>query len=416
MAAGGDARKAFKKLDINLNGFISVQEFVDGLAGLKIDWMSLTGFTKPREIFKLFDMVEDPYLNSKLNLKVLTFGKLFPKEAEELNEFRMFKKERDEAEKEAQRNTPNDSKRPSTPQFWKAWCRNNQKSDFLPRQSAWTPASREDEFKILYEMQKMRVEGSEKRKWMQQSFRRLKNRGKSDARVRECIALHLPRGSGPRDRDDCATFSEAEVRECRKAYQEAILAPTKNVQKIIFDMREQRRALSHSRVQLHTVVMKPLLMARAEEERKVALTNFAALSFGAKPKDPGDEPIQAVEAPVESLGPRCPHLLAYELDMDDDFVLSISKEFIANGDAKMELLPKKGFPKVLAEICKGRTLSDADVDAWWKICKAQRHRGDTKEAEMFKNRHNYVNFEQFLMWFADSELRCGPPRGAGVED
>lgn len=50
------AKKAFRKLDLNGSGNVSLQEFADGVARLGINWQEMTGMTRPRELFKIFDL------------------------------------------------------------------------------------------------------------------------------------------------------------------------------------------------------------------------------------------------------------------------------------------------------------------------------------------------------------------------
>merc|ERR1711953_1193708 len=83
-------------------------------------------------------------------------------------------------------------------------------------------------------------ESESHRRWMAASFKRLKNKGKSDARCREIVALHLPRGNGPKDREGVATLSDADLRKCKKLYTDEVLEPVKNIQKVVYDMRDTR--------------------------------------------------------------------------------------------------------------------------------------------------------------------------------
>lgn len=69
-----------------------------------INWQQMTGMSRPRELFKIFDL--EPFRSSSSHLRedkdgVIVFSELFP--------------EMEEAEQE----------RVSTPEFWKRWVDRN---------------------------------------------------------------------------------------------------------------------------------------------------------------------------------------------------------------------------------------------------------------------------------------------------
>merc|ERR1712183_98647 len=97
----------------------------------------------------------------------------------------------------------------------------------------------------------------------------------SSARCRELVALHLPRGTGPKTRDDVKTFSVLDVQACRKEYTDQVHEPARHIQKAVYELRDQRRVLQLSRQKLWTVTEGPLLRQRAEEERKNTVQGLA---------------------------------------------------------------------------------------------------------------------------------------------
>lgn len=204
---------------------------------LGVPWQDLTGLKRPEQIFRLFDQDKDG---------VVTWEELFPVQA----------------------NAEENNQRPSTPVFLDMWFRKNKPADFLPRSSKWSPETPDENLKVLFDSQSSYRDAADKRKWMSASFKRLKNKGKTDARARECICAHLPRGSGPRDRDACAIFSDAEVRACKKSYQDSFIEPVKNIQKEVYEMKEQRRTLQNFRISLEKVAK--------ESDRKEAARKEAA--------------------------------------------------------------------------------------------------------------------------------------------
>eukprot|EP00927_Polykrikos_kofoidii_P051282 TRINITY_DN45074_c0_g1_i1.p1 TRINITY_DN45074_c0_g1~~TRINITY_DN45074_c0_g1_i1.p1 ORF type:complete len:725 (+),score=123.60 TRINITY_DN45074_c0_g1_i1:68-2176(+) len=370
----GGAKAAFRQMDLNGSGKISQQDFADGVARLGVPWQEITRMKRQRDLFKLFDQDRDG---------VIVYAELFPVQAREDGQ----------------------PKRVSTPEFWKIWCRRNTEVEFEGKRNAkWSPDGTQGELKVLFDARARVEEVTERRKWMSASFRRLKNKGKSDAKARECIAVHLPRGTGPRDRDGCATFSESDQMHCKKNYQDQVLEPIKSIQKVVYDMREQRRVLQGYRQQLNQVTMEPILRQRAEEERTKAAASFAGLNFLGKVKD-GDFEAGA-PAPVIIAHAKTTDELAAQFKMDEEEVDEIQYRYLQSAD-KNELLRKKEFAELLSVICQNRTLADADLEEWWLQAKTMAYTGETAAAEAAnpKVRKHSCNFEQFFSWFADSELR-----------
>lgn len=218
--AVGSPIKAFRIMDLSGSGRVSFQEFSDGLERLDIQCEELTSLKKLREVFKLFDLDKDG---------TISLEELFPETV--LSEM--------------------ESNRISTPDMWSRWCKGT-KDCIEAREPCWQE-NPDEELQLLFDTVQAREAVSEKRKWMSSTMRRLKNQGKSDARCREVLALHLPRGTGPKDRDDVPTFSDFEVKNCRKDYCEQVSLPVRNIQKTVYDMREQRKVLQEARHRLRTV-------------------------------------------------------------------------------------------------------------------------------------------------------------------
>lgn len=238
--AEGTAKKAFRKLDLTGSGRLSCNAFATGVERLGVPWQDLTGLKNPKQIFRLFDQNKDG---------VITYEELFPVQA----------------------GAEDTLQRPTTPVFLDTWFRKNKSTDFIQRPSKWNPETPEENLKVLFDSQSRYREAADKRKWMAASFKRLKNKGKTDARARECICDHLPRGTGPRDRDACATFSDGEVRACKKSYQDSFIEPVKNIQKEIYEMKEQRRTLQNFRINLEKVAKEHTAKEAARKEAANAL-------------------------------------------------------------------------------------------------------------------------------------------------
>mmetsp|Transcript_22046 Transcript_22046/g.48197 ORF Transcript_22046/g.48197 Transcript_22046/m.48197 type:complete len:760 (-) Transcript_22046:47-2326(-) len=375
--AAKGAREAFKKIDLNGSGNISSQEFADGVKSMGVPWQDITGLRRDRDLFKLFDTDKDA---------VITFAELFPEES-------------------AAENAP---RRVSTPEFWKTWVRKNQNAENMERGPRWQPENQEEEMQLLFDVADSKEEVDLKRKWMAATMRRLKSRGKSDARCREVIALHLPRGTGPKDREDVPTFSGAEVRACKKQYTDQVLNPARNIQKLVIDMKEQSKILKSCRQKLWAVTMEPSMRARAEEDRKAVNPLSAGLGMMDKAKDDDS----ASGSKGGHGGQKSLKAIAQECKMDDDVVEDLYKDFNKFADTN-EMINRKGFTRMLQGLCPNRTLADNDVEAWWNQVTrgTQGEDGDGKGDERRSassgrsGKRAQCAFAQFAEWWATSEAR-----------
>lgn len=267
-----NALDAFKLINLSGSGRICSNEFADGVARVGVPWQKLTGLRRPKDLFRLFDTDHDG---------VLTLFELFP----------------------AQRDVKKDETGRTTPEFWRMWERGNGADVFAldePKGRAphWNNGVADDSLAALYEREGKDADAKFMRKWMRNTMRRLKGRGKSDARVREMCAMHLPKGTGPKDRQEVSTFSDAEVKQCKREYQDAVLDPQRTVQKALYDLRETRRDLSNYRHKLWTVAMEPILRQQAlEEKNNVAKCAFGGLNLGIHHEDLGDSPEEGNKKP-----------------------------------------------------------------------------------------------------------------------
>jgi len=253
--AAGGAREAFRDMDLSGSQRISPAEFNAGLQRLGVDWQEITGFVKILDVFKLFD---------RNNNHGVVFEELF-------SAAYIFSVE---------------PHRCSTPEFLNHWCKRTKGEERL-RAPRWVD-SRDEELKTMCRSANHRQEVADERKRMGAMLRSLKRQGKSDASCRECVAKHLPRGSGPKDRQDVQTFSEREVKQCNHEYNQKMNARVRNVQRTISEMREQRKTLQGSRHKLWAVTVEPVIRAKGQEDTK---KTFAGLSLGVAFGNcsPGDE-------------------------------------------------------------------------------------------------------------------------------
>jgi len=220
-ASGSAPEVTFRSIDLNRNGQLSLQEFADGMRRLCVKWRDATKCKTLKEVFKLFASKDG----------VVRMEDLFP-------------------ETKQMRTEPN---RMSTPEFWNHWCKSNQKEEPKKRGPKWEAADADDELRTLFAATEARQEVTDRKRWMSQTIRRMKSQGKSDARCRELCALHLPRGTGPRDKEYVPTFSQIDVKNVERSYREKVSMPLKNIQKQVYAMREQRLELQTSRMEMKRI-------------------------------------------------------------------------------------------------------------------------------------------------------------------
>lgn len=242
----GGSMEAFRMMDLNGSGRISLQEFGDGMERIGVPWQELTGFRWMLHLFTLFDQNRDG---------VVDLEEFFPSDTRK----------------------DDGPRRLNTPDFLEHWCDWSDRYSGRPaRDPKWEGEAPRVELKRLFKAKKNQAAVAVHRKWMSSMFRRLKNRGKSDAQVRECIAAHLPRGTGPKDRQNVQTFSDAEVKNCKRQYNDGMQNHVRMIQKEVYTMREQRQNLADTRQQLFTITGPLLAAQRHEEEKK----NPTKIDFG----------------------------------------------------------------------------------------------------------------------------------------
>jgi len=309
----GNARVAFKKLDLNGSGSISCQEFADGVSRLGIDWQHITGLKRNRDLFAMFDEDKD--------FKI-TFAELFPEDAAERAE------------------------RPSTPEFWSMYNKNR---NYNIKPSCWTPATCMEELRKSQDTYDRIDDAARKRKWMCSTIRRLKTRGKSDARCREVVALHLPRGTGPRDREGVCTYSQADLKNTRKLYSDEVNLPIRRVTKVVGDYKDQRREQKRIYDKLYSVTE----MSRGGVPEGLSLRknedHQTALGFNKTLPGSGDGGVAMLRAQ----------------GMDNEEIAELRAEFMKYVDPN-DMLGKRGFNRLLQAILPNTHFSQAQAETAWE--------------------------------------------------
>jgi len=320
----GSAKAAFRFLDLSGSGRISPQEFEDGMRSLNINVAAVVGLRKLRDAMKLFDADHDMNID---------FRDLFPKDAD------MF----------------GNGKRAATPDFCRVYgsCR---ASRLQPRHATWQPANAEEEMEQVHANLKKQEDAIAKRKWMQSTIRRLKGKGKSDARCRELAAQHLPRGTGLMDRQGVHTINGADLERLKQRYSDEVQIPIREAQKSIADLKEQRKEQKRIYEKLYAVTDAELKW----EQAQAALGGFGfggggGLGLGGgggggdKKKDKG----------------RSMESIAKEAGMDKLSVEDLFSDYFkfAHSNGGLE---QKAFQRLIAHLCPKRTLVESDLEAWWR--------------------------------------------------
>mmetsp|Transcript_42502 Transcript_42502/g.92596 ORF Transcript_42502/g.92596 Transcript_42502/m.92596 type:complete len:577 (-) Transcript_42502:380-2110(-) len=233
----GSARKAFQALDLSGSGHISMQEFASGVGRLGI--RQVGGIKRWRDLFTLLDQDKN---------SVLDWKELFQDESQKLQ-------------------------KPSIADLENCWQGSGQTE--MKRGPMWKPGPEEELEALAGVSRRMEVMGAH-RKWMSATMRRLKSRGTSDARCREVVAAHLPKGTGPKDRDGITTFSNTEVKASRKEFEAQVNFPAQNIQRVVCDMREQRKALSLTRQQLWALTEEPAMREKILQDMQA---DFSGLNL-----------------------------------------------------------------------------------------------------------------------------------------
>jgi hypothetical protein len=379
--ACGSEFGAYKSLDYNLNGEVSITEFVDGLDRLKVPWREITGFKNRNDLFRLFDVDASGALDLR---------EIFP----------------EEAARQAQ------PKRVSTPEFWHSWVKNNRDCSGKSRPAMWVNDV-EESLDDMIKSQKTTDRIIWKRKWMKETMRRLKGNGKSDARCRELTAHHLQRGSGPKDSQGVSTFSAADVRACRRTYSEKLQRPVRKIQKVVYDLRAQRRDLHESRHKLWAIT-EAVQKQKQEEERKKRLAEGIMLGGGGDDNGTSSRNTKAqfdkiragVQQEVEQFEVDESSLTEterrqrelsrkYSIPLNDvEYIHQKYKNSLKDGSG---CLYKAEFCALITKlVAPGLTGSDLD-NRWNEVIKMQIKGLSLPESR--QNEQEAIEFERFLVWF-----------------
>jgi hypothetical protein len=277
VSKAGSPLKAYKAFDHNCSGRVSMNEFEAGMRTLGVKWEEITGFGSIRELFRLFDfpLTKDASKDDDDQIRrpkgYLTFGDLFPLDAKNRV----------------------DPARMSTPDFWSYWCsRNKNVSPKQTRPSRWDTAGSEEKLAEYKRREAHRERTEERKQWMRGMIHRLKHNGKSDARCREIVALHLPRGSGPRNLEDVQTFSKNEVRACRKTYVDKVQESVRKTEARVSEMHKFRTTLRTAKQQLYQTTEEPHVRAKLLEDNRTSLMQLGGGLGGLFKREHHDEEIE----------------------------------------------------------------------------------------------------------------------------
>lgn len=399
---GGNELKAFRAINLNGSGSICSQEFADGVKRFGVQWQQLTGLKKPRELFSLFDTGKTG---------VITLYNLFPSE----------------------KNKVVDETKQSTPRYWKSYVERSCNMEAGFGGAKWHAGTAEEELALSLKAAASHEESAHHNKWMKTTFRRMKFRGKSDARAREMVALHLPRGTGPEDLQGVHTFGASDLMHCKRVYSDAVLEPQRTITKAIDDLRKNRRDIHKAREQLYTVAIEPFERALKKEEVKNKLgAASGGLSLGLAKKqheqeeaahEEHEEQHHVQDEPAEQEQATFGQL-AKTVDMPVSEMEAVFKIWMRHTD-KNETIHRKNFQKLVEDLCPRRTIVENDMDAWWdqiqnttkdrlridwKVADAeldrQRSLGQEERHQLQQTRKLPAPFDQFIAWWSTCEIRA----------
>jgi hypothetical protein len=393
----GSPLEAFKAINLNGSGNICSNDFAEGVKRLGVPWQELTGFTNQRQLFKIFDLEKTG---------VITFYELFPTE----------------------RDKPRDDSGMTTPDFWRRWVKQNHGMEKGCGGATWHPGTPEAQLALMFAANTKNEESAVQHKWISKTFRKFKSRGKSDARCREMVALHLPHGTGSEDMQGVKLFSDLDVKQVRRGYNDAVNEPQRNITKAIEDLREQRHELHASRTHLFHVAVEPHLKQQKADQAK---KNFGGLSLGLHHHHDDEEPAAQSQphpekAEAEDEEQASFNELANKTGMELELIEDVFRVWMRHSD-KTEQIMKKQFQRLLEDLCPHRTLVNNDLNAWWDQVHGKGHAevmtvdwtaaddfyqswrkaslGAEGRRDLTSARKSPVTFDQFITWWASSEMR-----------
>lgn len=424
----GSAREAFQTMDTNGSGTVSFNEFERTFPRILGLTEGMPGFYRSiRRLWRLFDIDHKGFLD---------FKKVFPDE---------------------HWTQPEAPERMNTPEFLDYWTRKTREFPTGHRSAAWTPPTGDKKLEHAFSVQDIQAENREKKERMRAMIKRLKVKGKSSARIRDIVATHLPRGTGPLDMQEVPTFSPVEVQQIKSTYYMEVDEPSRNIQREVFSLRDSRRSLYSSRYHLGTVMKEdkrfvlsrskdgtpsPLVSlgdafrTKTEDQNSSSASDKAGASAmqlapaerlevaqGSAADDPAGSEASAPEVTVEDLAER------YYLDASDVAVLLESFMAVAR-DGAVDVV---AFVEMTETLCPGDTtagslLKDADREACFAEasqetselagCRlasgtpslgsppAQKGSVSGKRGALIPPPAPFkCNFEQFLAWYENSRLR-----------
>lgn len=269
----------------------------------------------------------------------------------------------------------------------------------------WMPQNHDEKLAELFEASHRCEEVEEKASRMHAMFWRLKGNRKSDARCRELVALHLPRGSGPVDRQGVPTFTHKDALNIKKRDIEKVNNGVKRTQKEIWQLRERRDRLGDCK--RHMLTLDAIRQKAAEDAKAPApvakLNGFAPCKRSSE--FIGDQVNIPIGVNVNS--DEDFQTMAQQLGMEEVVLRELHRNFVANMD-KMSMINQDAFEKTMQALQpEGTKLADRTISAWWQRLQIFKsgieHPPKTEEAEALSvHREAYCNFKQLASWYANN--------------
>lgn len=267
----------------------------------------------------------------------------------------------------------------------------------------WAPSGLAEEHRRNDELRGKLYDIEDKGTRMQATFWRLKSRGKSDARCREIVALHLPRGNGPRDNQEVSMFFEQDAQKCKRGYQEDINFEVKNIQKRMIGLRNMRNTLSTSITQLSAL---PCMRRQEEKEREAKAAQAAVASLkgfgglGGALKIGRTEEDSGALAMVTGLGER------HGLDVNE--VQELMQGFSQHAEAP-QAMSRKAFGRFMQALQPDA--EESAIESWWTslvtVCESSGSKEAGRKDKAASGRKAarakfQCSFEQYVGWYAQN--------------
>jgi len=366
--AVGNAWEAFRYLDAmgNNTNTVSVTDLAGCMDRFKIDWKELLEIRNKEDLVLFFDRSKSGSIH---------LSQLFPQESDLVARTR----------------------RTSTPDFWKTWCRKNRNFNIESgnRSPRWARATSEQKVDALMEAKVYWDKAYESKRNMKHCITSLRLAGKSDSVIRAVVCPHLRRATGPYEAGgEGRMFWDADVKSAKRSYREENKKPLKHIERCVFDLRNSRRQLHTTRIALYGVTEKPLKAKECENKNNSLLSRY--ISTGLTTENEG-----IIDFEAEAL----------EMNVSKESLMALHEEFKkydkdgSGGIDRSELGPMLSDLLRIYRSEDDINLTEQTLNRHWKQIRGI---GSTKDGKLGSGFDIFAaldrlgqpaSFHQFAIWF-----------------